>query len=162
MQLHFRRIGKKENTIVPASSDPWISFSPQYVARFLKEGQVDVGYTAHPSFVTHEELGAIKGPFSIAAAGTCIRPQQANLVFAVNELTRETCVVPSETDNIFTTELRHESEGILIKTGQPWQINLFSGVQHGFAVRGDLSDVRVKYGKEQAFAQAVAWFNQYL
>lgn len=41
----------------------------QYVCRALGNGQADVGYTAHPSFVTHEELGSIKGPLSIAAAG---------------------------------------------------------------------------------------------
>lgn len=35
----------------------------------MKPGLIDVGYTAHPSFVTHEELGAIDGPLSIAAAG---------------------------------------------------------------------------------------------
>ncbi|PWY88445.1 alpha/beta-hydrolase [Aspergillus heteromorphus CBS 117.55] len=110
-------------------------FGAKYVARYLKDGQVDVGFNAHPSFVTHEELAAIKGPLSIAAA---------------------------EIDSIFTTQLRHESEDILIKTGQPWQINLYSGVSHGFAVRADLSNPHFKWAKEQAFCQAVAWFRQYL
>ncbi|PKY00854.1 alpha/beta-hydrolase [Aspergillus campestris IBT 28561] len=110
-------------------------FGGKYVCRFLKEGKLDVGYTAHPSFVTPEELGGITGPLSIAA---------------------------SEIDQIFTTQLRHESEGILIKTGQPWQINLFGGVSHGFAVRADLSNKHIKWCKEQAFCQAVVWFNQYL
>ncbi|KAJ5169867.1 Dienelactone hydrolase family protein [Penicillium coprophilum] len=110
-------------------------FGGKYVCRNLKPGQIDVGYTAHPSFISHEELSAIKGPFSIAAA---------------------------EIDSIFTTQLRHESEEILIKAGQPWQINLFSGVSHGFGVRADLSDPKQKWAKEQAFCQAVAWFNQYL
>lgn len=68
----------------------------------------------------------------------------------------------TETDSIFTTQLRHESEDILIKAGQPWQINVFSGVSHGFAIRADLSDKTQKFAKEQAFYQAVAWFNQYL
>lgn len=68
----------------------------------------------------------------------------------------------AETDSIFTTQLRHESEETLIKAGQPWQINLFSGVSHGFAVRADLSDKTQKWAKEQAFCQAVVWFNQYL
>ena len=69
---------------------------------------------------------------------------------------------PTEIDNIFTTQLRHESEDTLIKTGQPWQINLYSGVSHGFAVRADLSNPHFKWSKEQAFCQAVAWFRQYL
>ncbi|KAL4944860.1 hypothetical protein BDV06DRAFT_186285 [Aspergillus oleicola] len=110
-------------------------FGGKYVCRFLKSGKVDVGYTAHPSFVTEEELAAIQGPLSICA---------------------------SEIDHIFTTELRHKSEDILIKTGQNWQINLYSGVTHGFAVRADLSNKHHKFAKEQAFAQAVSWFNQYL
>jgi dienelactone hydrolase len=84
--------------------------------------------------VTEEELGAINGPLSIAAA---------------------------ETDTIFTTELRHKSETILIGTKQPFQINLFSGVEHGFAMRGDLSVPVQKFGREQAFLQAVAWFNEH-
>ncbi|BCS01524.1 dienelactone hydrolase family protein [Aspergillus luchuensis] len=110
-------------------------FGAKYVCRFMKDGQVDVGFNAHPSFVTHEELGAIQGPLSIAAA---------------------------QIDNIFTTQLRHESEETLIKTGKPWQINLYSGVSHGFAVRADLSVPHFKWSKEQAFCQAVNWFKQYL
>ncbi|KAE8386857.1 hypothetical protein ETB97_008956 [Aspergillus alliaceus] len=110
-------------------------FGAKYVCRHMKDGKLDVGYNAHPSFVTHEELGAITGPLSIAA---------------------------SEIDSIFTTQLRHESEETLKKTGQPWQINLFSGVSHGFAVRADLSNKHFKFAKEQAFCQAVNWFRQYL
>ncbi|KAL2865529.1 dienelactone hydrolase family protein [Aspergillus lucknowensis] len=110
-------------------------FGGKYVCRFLKPGKADAGYTAHPSFVTDEELAAIEGPLSISAA---------------------------ETDSIFTTPLRHKSEEILIKTGNPWQINLYSGVSHGYAVRADLNDKYQKFAKEQAFCQAVNWFNQHL
>jgi dienelactone hydrolase len=68
----------------------------------------------------------------------------------------------TETDSIFPTAKRHESEEILAKTGQPYQINLFSGVEHGFAVRADISKPVNRFAKETAFTQAVAWFNQYL
>ncbi|KAL4787199.1 Alpha/Beta hydrolase protein [Aspergillus varians] len=110
-------------------------FGAKYLCRFLKPGKIDVGYAAHPSFVSDEELAAISGPLSITA---------------------------SEIDQIFTTELRHKSEDILIKTGQHWQINLYSGVTHGFAVRADLTNKHHKFAKEQAFCQAVNWLNQYL
>lgn len=40
------------------------------VVRNLKEGRLDAGYTAHPSFVQADELMAIQGPLSIAASGT--------------------------------------------------------------------------------------------
>ncbi|KAJ5994254.1 hypothetical protein N7451_009978 [Penicillium sp. IBT 35674x] len=111
-------------------------FGAKYVVRFLQPGtKVDVGFMAHPTGVTEEELGAIKGPLAIAAA---------------------------ETDAKFPPEKRHKSELILQQTGLPYQINLFSGVNHGFAVRGDLSKRVVKYAKETAFLQAVQWFNEHL
>ncbi|KAJ6090276.1 Protein AIM2 [Penicillium sp. IBT 16267x] len=110
-------------------------FGARYVTRFLKAGKIDVGYHAHPTGTTHEELAGIEGPLSIAAA---------------------------EIDSAFTTQLRHESEETLIKTGQEWQINLFSGVTHGFAVRADLSVSQQKWAKEQAFCQAVQWFDRHL
>ncbi|KAI1905777.1 hypothetical protein LOZ53_006612 [Ophidiomyces ophidiicola] len=101
-------------------------FGGKYVCRFLKEGQIDVGYTAHPSFVDPEELAGI------------------------------------ETDTIFPSEKRHESEEILQKTGLPYQINLFSGVEHGFAVRGDLDSRPVTFAREQAFTQAATWIKWHL
>lgn len=105
----------------------------QYVVRHYKSG-INVGYLAHPSFVEEAELAAITGPLAIAAA---------------------------ETDSIFTTELRHKSEEILIATKQPYQINLYSSVVHGFAVRGNMENKIEKYAKEQAFLQAVTFFDNF-
>jgi len=110
-------------------------FGGKYVCRFLKAGQIDVGYTAHPSFIDKEELEGIQGPLSISAA---------------------------ETDQIFPAAKRHESEEILLKLKVPYQLNLFSDVVHGFAVRSDVSKKREKFAKEQAFLQAVAWFDEYI
>ncbi|CAG9977249.1 unnamed protein product [Clonostachys byssicola] len=109
-------------------------FGGKYVARFLKEGKLDIGYTAHPSYITFEELQGIERPLSITAA---------------------------ELDHIFTRELRHKSEDTLTTTRQPYQICLYSGVEHGFAVRGDLTVPHNKFCKEQAFIQALAWFDYY-
>lgn len=108
--------------------------APQYVCRHYKTG-IDVGYLAHPSFVQEDELENIGGPLSIAAA---------------------------ETDSIFPTDKRHQSEEILKKTGKPYQINLYSGVVHGFSVRGDMSKKIERFAKEAAFLQAVQWFDNWL
>jgi dienelactone hydrolase len=112
-------------------------FGAKYVIRHLRpdQGKIEVGYCAHPSFIESEELAEIKGPLAISAA---------------------------ETDTIFPAEKRYESEEILKKTGMPYQINLYSGVEHGFAVRGDLNDNVAKYAKESAFLQAVQFFGEYL
>lgn len=45
----------------------------------------------------------------------------------------------SETDVVFPVSKRHDSDEILKRLGVPYQINLSSGVLHGFAVRCDLS-----------------------
>ncbi|TQV96679.1 hypothetical protein V2A60_002936 [Cordyceps javanica] len=109
-------------------------FGAKYVVRHYKDG-IEVGYVAHPSFVDEDELAAITGPLAISAA---------------------------ETDSIFPAEKRHRSEEILAETKQPYQVNLFSNTNHGFAVRSDLSDKQQKFAKEQAFLQAVTWFDHYL
>jgi dienelactone hydrolase len=87
------------------------------------------------SFVDESELSAISGPLSIAAA---------------------------ETDQIFPAEKRHKSEQLLVETKQPYQINLYSGVVHGFSVRCDTSKKHEKFAKEAAFLQAVGWFDEHL
>ncbi|KAK6200145.1 dienelactone hydrolase [Scheffersomyces amazonensis] len=110
-------------------------FGAKYVIQNLAAGgPLDAGAAAHPSFVTIDEVSAIKKPIIISAA---------------------------EVDPIFTVELRHESEKELTKIGARYQIDLFSGVSHGFAVRGDIKDPVVKYAKEKALADQVSFFSQY-
>ncbi|KAI2607888.1 dienelactone hydrolase [Hypoxylon sp. NC1633] len=109
-------------------------FGAKYVARHFKNG-IQAGFFAHPSFVDEDELEGFKAPLSIAAA---------------------------ETDTIFPAEKRHKSEVILAKNGQPYQINLYSGVVHGFSVRCDTSKKIEKFAKDQAFIQAVTWFDNWL
>jgi dienelactone hydrolase len=43
-------------------------FGAKGVVRYLKQGKLDAGYVAHPSFVDAEEIKAIERPLSIAAA----------------------------------------------------------------------------------------------
>ncbi|KAI5460460.1 Alpha/Beta hydrolase protein [Mariannaea sp. PMI_226] len=109
-------------------------FGAKYLIRNYKSG-IQVGFVAHPSFVTEEEFGAITGPLSIAAA---------------------------QVDSIFPVEKRIASEKILGGLDIPWQINLYSGTEHGFAVRADLTKRQVAFAKEQAFGQAVRWFDEHL
>lgn len=112
-------------------------FGGRYVARYLwpGKGKLDVGYTAHPTMMSPEELAGIKGPLSISAATN---------------------------DFVFTTEKRHQSEEILANLDVPYQINLFSHVDHGFAVRCNMSVRQQKVAKEAAFGQALQWFDSYL
>ncbi|OQV08321.1 hypothetical protein CLAIMM_12617 [Cladophialophora immunda] len=112
-------------------------FGGRYVIRHLQpeQGKVDAGYVAHPSLVQDDEIKALRGPLSIAAA---------------------------ETDNIFPNGLRHHTEDVLKELGYPYQINLYAAVEHGFAVRVDPSKRKLQYAKEAAFLQAIQWFDEHL
>jgi dienelactone hydrolase len=117
-------------------------FGAKYVIRFLRENTeaLDAGFVAHPSFVTAEELGKVRGPLSIAAGGD---------------------------DAVFPASKRRETEEILKGKvgdgeGAPWQLCLFGGVDHGFAVRCDVTERRQRFAMKQAFFQAVAWFGEFL
>ncbi|KAJ9609090.1 hypothetical protein H2200_006861 [Cladophialophora chaetospira] len=112
-------------------------FGAKYVVRHLRAGQgaIDAAYVAHPTQVEKNELEAITGAIAIAAA---------------------------EDDTQFPPEKRYESEEILKSIGVPYQLNLYSGVSHGFAVRGDPKIRAHLYAKENAFIQAVQWFKEHL
>jgi len=111
-------------------------FGAKYVARFLAKGKgVDVGCMAHPSFVDPEEVKAMTGPLSIAAA---------------------------ETDEIFPADKRRLTEDILKEMTIPYQVCLYSDVVHGFAVRADMNNKQAKFAKEAAFLQHVQWFDEYV
>ena len=85
--------------------------------------------------VDQKELEAVTGPLAIAAA---------------------------EIDDIFPQKLRHESENTLKALGVPYQINLYSGVVHGFGVRCNPKVKAEKFAKESAFFQALQWFEEHL
>jgi dienelactone hydrolase len=111
------------------------SFGARFLVRNLNAG-IDAGYIAYPSFVKDDELAAITAPLSIAA---------------------------SETDTILTNEDRHRWEEILKENGNLYQINLYSGVVHGFyAAERDVDKVHEKFAQEHSFLQAVTFFDRWL
>lgn len=67
-----------------------------------------------------------------------------------------------ETDDIFPASKRRETEDILKKHTVPYQLFLYSDVEHGFATKGDLSHEKARFAKEQAFLQAVYWLGEYV
>jgi dienelactone hydrolase len=55
----------------------------------------------------------------------------------------------------FATTYLEKAKEILV-------INLYNGVKHGFAVRGDRDDRVVRYAVNNAFLQALEWFKEHL
>ncbi|CAI8506527.1 unnamed protein product [Pichia kudriavzevii] len=128
----------------------------------LSEGSTDFQrfFANHPVDKTKKcvfnFLSSFKDTFPhatfIAGIGYCFGAK-----YLCHHLT-ESGIIDVENDPVFTRESRVKSEEILKCLNIPYQIDLFGGVYHGFAVRGDLSKKQVKYASEKAFSDAVYWF----
>ncbi|KAL2278245.1 hypothetical protein FJTKL_14521 [Diaporthe vaccinii] len=107
-------------------------FGGRYAFRSLAEGRGgNIAFAAHPSFLQDDEVSAISGPASIAAA---------------------------EIDTLFEPARRFEVESLLNQTAYPYQVALYSGTFHGFGTRANISIPEQRFAKEEAFFQAVRWF----
>ena len=58
-------------------------------------------------------------------------------------------------------ERRLEIENLLGESLKPFQVSLYSGTRHGFGTRGNISNPEERFGKEEAFFQAVRWFDKW-
>ncbi|KAJ7708959.1 Alpha/Beta hydrolase protein [Mycena rosella] len=66
------------------------------------------------------------------------------------------------TDNMFPLEAQAKADEILTGFAPGYKREYFEGCTHGFAVRGDLSDPKVKAGKEGAFKSTVEWMIKHM
>lgn len=112
-------------------------FGGRYSFRFVDAARTvkaDVAFAAHPSAWQDGEVSAIGAATSVATA---------------------------DQDSLLPASLRAQLEALLLNVSSPYQVNLYSGVQHGFGVRANVSDPVQKFAKESAFLQAVRWFNNF-
>ncbi|PKS09939.1 hypothetical protein jhhlp_004562 [Lomentospora prolificans] len=110
-------------------------FGGRFAFRFGAEGKgPHAVFAAHPSNLGDDEILNVKVASSIAAA---------------------------ENDSMLPPERRAEIEGLLRKAAIPYQVSLYSGTNHGFGVRANISNPQEKFAKEAAFFQAVRWFEQW-
>ncbi|GJC96156.1 dienelactone hydrolase [Colletotrichum higginsianum] len=113
-------------------------FGGRYAFRALGLSQnkgVQVAFAAHPTLLGDDEIKAIKGPASLALA---------------------------EDDKTMLPKRRVEIEAAMGTTGQPYTITLYGGTPHGFATNPDLSIPVQKAAKEDAFLQAVRFYETWL
>ncbi|KAI0205953.1 dienelactone hydrolase [Astrocystis sublimbata] len=111
-------------------------FGGRFAFRWLSEDKgLKVGFAAHPSNLQDSEISAITGAAGVAAA---------------------------DADGMMPPERRSQIEALLLNTTQAYTLSLYGSVSHGFGVRANVSDPRQKFGKEQAFFQAIRWFDTWL
>jgi len=65
-------------------------------------------------------------------------------------------------DQQFPLEASAKADEIFKEFAPGYKREYFEGCTHGFAVRGDLSDPKVKAGKEGSFKASVEWIKKYI
>ena len=60
-------------------------------------------------------------------------------------------------DRQITEEVRHTFEDIISKKSFPTKGKFYPGCEHGWALRGDDSDPKIRDGAADAFSEAVSW-----
>ncbi|KAJ5107185.1 alpha/beta-hydrolase [Penicillium angulare] len=99
------------------------------------ENLVDCISTAHPSWLTKEEIQDVGVPVQIIAP---------------------------EIDPVFTPELKEFSNRVIPSLGLPYDYQYFPGLEHAFAVRGNEDNQAERQGLERAKNAMVHWCKQWL
>ena len=117
------------------------------------QGICSAGAFAHPAFLKEHHFENLKrecfeAHLHIRAALTCsIEPLLLSC---------------SADDVTFPKENRRRAIDLMDEREHRYQMQLFQGVAHGFALRGDMSDPWQKYCKEQSFEGIREWFDMCL
>ncbi|KAI0129683.1 putative hydrolase [Xylariales sp. AK1849] len=96
---------------------------------------VDCISTAHPSWLTKEEIDNVGVPVQILAP---------------------------EHDEAYTQELKDHSNRVIPTLGVPYDYQFFPGIEHSFATRGNLDDEIEMKAMKRAKDAAVSWFRLWL
>lgn len=112
-------------------------FGAPYVCESLAGSQpiCAVGAFAHPAFLKEHHFRDLQGPLFLSC---------------------------SETDHTFGTEDRNKAIDMLREDKKDYQLQLFSKVAHGFALRCNLDDPYERMVKEQSLKSIVGWFDFWL
>ncbi|KAL1950924.1 hypothetical protein VTO73DRAFT_73 [Trametes versicolor] len=109
-------------------------FGAPYVMDHLKEDWITAGAFGHPAFLTEEHFKGIKKPLLMSCA---------------------------EIDHTFQIEARRRAEDMLVEQKATYTIQVFGGVKHGFALRGDPAVPAEKWAKEESARGILDWFNHF-
>ncbi|KAJ6444966.1 short-chain dehydrogenase reductase sdr [Purpureocillium lavendulum] len=110
-------------------------FGAPYVCDLLARDVVSAGAFAHPASLKDHHFANIKGPLFLSC---------------------------TQDDYTFPNESRRKALDILHKGDKTWALQLFTNVEHGFALRSDLDDPYQRYVKDASFRGIVEWFDAWL
>lgn len=148
---------KKEGVTIFAATG--YCFGARYVFNLAFDNVIQVAAISHPSFLKVPDDLEVCLLF-IPSEFMPINLPKKYLTTSNAPLLINSCTI----DSRFPHESQAKADEILgdgkFKPG--YKREYFEGCTHGFAVRGDLSDPKVKAGKEGAFKATVEWFLKHL
>ncbi|KAK5174344.1 uncharacterized protein LTR77_001424 [Saxophila tyrrhenica] len=109
--------------------------APYVCDELSSSGICSAGAFAHPAFLNESHFFNLKNPLFLSC---------------------------SEIDHTFPNEFRNRAVDIMQSGKKQFQVQLFSGVEHGFALRGDPNDPYERYTKEQSLKGIAEWFDFWL
>lgn len=110
-------------------------FGAPYVCDQLASSLCSAGAFAHPAFLQEHHFRNLDKPLFMSCA---------------------------QTDHTFDAESRNKAVDIMDQGGHKYHLQLFAGVSHGFALRGNMDNAYERWVKEQSLKGIVAWFDFWL
>ena len=122
-------------------------FGAPYVCNELAGSTVTAGAFAHPAFLKEHHFTSLKSKFCYCSSGTSMGVDRID------------CIEPlflscSEIDHTFDTASRRKAIDLLQADKKTYHLQLFSGVEHGFALRGNMKE---PYERKSAQLKAATW-----
>ncbi|KAI0658272.1 alpha/beta-hydrolase [Cubamyces menziesii] len=109
-------------------------FAAPFVMEHIKKDWIVAGAFAHPAYLDEDHFRGVRKPLLMACA---------------------------EIDITFPRSARRRVEDILVEEKAQYYIQVFSAVEHGFAVRGDPSIPIQRWAKEECARGILNWFNHW-
>jgi len=106
-------------------------FGAPFVCESGASDKIAAGAIAHPAFLDEDHFKNLRAPLLLSCA---------------------------EVDGTFDLEHRRRAEDILVEDKKTYHFQVFSGVKHGFAVRGNPDDENERWAKEQSAKGIMDWF----
>ncbi|KAG9313257.1 dienelactone hydrolase [Chiua virens] len=109
-------------------------FGASFVMDLAADGFVVAGALAHPAFLDEIHF---------------------------EKLTRPLLLSCPEDDHTFPHEARRRAEDIMVRNKSTYHFQVFSGVKHGFAVRGNPDVPQERWSKEESARGIKEWFTRF-
>ncbi|KAK3675168.1 hypothetical protein LTR78_005102 [Recurvomyces mirabilis] len=122
--------------------------APYVCDSLARDGVCTVGAFAHPAFLKESHFENISSAFCL---------DFRNLHSSDGHFVEPLFLSCAEIDHTFPNEYRNRAVDILQAGKKPFQVQLFQGVEHGFALRGDPNNPYERYVKEQSLKGIAEW-----